>query len=85
MNNTRTNKKRDQLVNYLKKNKVIVGINYRCVTDMSYYRRTLKWNSLTCKIGKKIGDNILSLPLHAPMTKNDIIYITKKIKKFFEN
>ncbi len=81
----KTKKKRDQLINYLKKNKIVVGINYRCVTDMSYYRKTLKWNDKTCKIAKKVGDNILSLPLHAPMTKSDIRYITKKIRRFFEN
>ena len=81
----RTKKKRDQLVNYLKRKKIATGINYRCVTDMSYYRKNLGWNNNTCKIAKKVGDNILSLPLHPKITKKNIIYITTKITDFFGN
>ncbi len=81
----KTNKKRDQLVKYLKKYKVAAGINYRCVTDMSYYRKNLKWTKKTSKIAKYVGDNILSLPLDPKLTKKDINYISTIIKKFFEN
>tara|TARA_Y100000590_G_scaffold122937_1_gene140820 strand:+ start:279 stop:1469 length:1191 start_codon:yes stop_codon:yes gene_type:complete len=81
----KTKKNRDQLINYLKTKKIAVGVNYRCVTDMSYYKKNLKWNNKTCKIAKKVGDNILSLPLHTQMTKRDINYITTKITNFFEN
>ena len=81
----KTVKKRDQLVKYLKKYKIAAGINYRCVTDMSYYRKNLKWSKKTSKIAKYVGDNILSLPLDPKLTKKDIIYISTIIKKFFEN
>ena len=80
----KTTKKRDHLVKYLKRYKVAAGINYRCVTDMSYYRKNLNWNKDTSKIAKYVGDNILSLPLDPKLTKKDIIYITTIIKKFFE-
>ena len=81
----KTNKKRDQLVKYLKKYKVAAGINYRCVTDMSFYRKNLKWTKKTSKIAKYVGDNILSLPLDPKLTKKDINYISTIIKNFFEN
>jgi dTDP-4-amino-4,6-dideoxygalactose transaminase len=81
----KTQKKRDQLIKYLKKYKIAVGINYRCVTDMSYYRKNLKWTKKTSKIAKYVGDNILSLPFDPKLTKKDINYISTIIKKFFDN
>ena len=60
---------------YLKRKKIATGINYRCVTDMSYYRKNLGWNNNTCKIAKKVGDNILSLPLHPKITKKNIDFL----------
>ena len=81
----KTKKNRDDLVKYLKKHKIGAGINYRCVTDMSYYRKNLGWSRKTSKIGKYVGDNILSLPLDPKLTKKDIIYISQIVKSFFEN
>ena len=49
IDNTKTNKKRDNLIEFLKKNNIGTGVNYRCVTDMSYYRKNLGWNKNTCK------------------------------------
>ena len=40
----KTKKKRDELVMYLKKNKIGCGINYRSVTDMSVFRKNLVGN-----------------------------------------
>ena len=85
MNKKKTNKKRDELIRYLKKYKIAAGINYRCVTDMSYYRKNLNWDKNTSKIAKYVGDNILSLPLDPKLKKKDIIYISTIVKNFFEN
>ena len=52
---------------------------------MSYYRKNLGWSRNTSKIGKYVGDNILSLPLDPKLTKKDIIYISQIVKSFFEN
>ncbi len=72
-------------INILKKKNIGIGINYRCVTDMTYYRKNLGWNNNTCKIAKLAGDNILSLPLHPAITKQNVIYISEKISEFFKN
>ena len=85
LNKKKTNKKRDELIKYLKKYKIAAGINYRCVTDMSYYRKNLNWDKNTSKIAKYAGDNILSLPLDPKLKKKDIIYISTIVKNFFEN
>ena len=39
ISNKRTKKRRDNLIKFLKKNNIGTGVNYRCVTDMSYYKK----------------------------------------------
>ena len=84
IDNTKTNKKRDNLIEFLKKNNIGTGVNYRCVTDMSYYRKNLGWNENTCKISKLVGDNILSLPMQPTLTGKKLNYICNKICEFFQ-
>ena len=85
IDNTKTNKKRDSLIKFLKKNSIGCGVNYRSVTDMSYYKKNLGWNHNTCKIAKLVGDNILSLPLYPTLKKNKVNYICKTVCEFFQN
>ena len=80
----RTKKKRDDLVNFLIKNDVGCGINYRSVTDMSVYRKKFFWNRNTCVNSKYVGDNTLSLPLYPALTLKEVNYICEKIHKFFK-
>ena len=80
----KTSKKRDDLIIFLKKNNIGTGVNYRCVTDMKYYRNSLGWNDNTCKNAKSAGDNILSLPMQPTLTKKKLNYICKKICEFFK-
>ena len=80
----RTNKKRDDLIVFLKKNNIGTGVNYRCVTDMKYYRKNLGWNAKTCTNGKFAGDSILSLPMQPTLTTKKINYICNKICEFFK-
>tara|TARA_Y100000768_G_C23987093_1_gene689579 strand:+ start:1153 stop:2319 length:1167 start_codon:yes stop_codon:yes gene_type:complete len=80
----KTKKKRDELVMYLKKNKIGCGINYRSVTDMSVFRKKFGWNDKICKNSKYVGDNTLSLPLYPSLKKKEAEYICEKIKRFFE-
>ena len=80
----KTKKKRDDLVIYLKKNKIGCGINYRCVTNMSIYRKMFSWDKNTCLNSKYIGDNTLSLPLHPTLTLKEVNYICEKIHKYFK-
>lgn len=80
----RTKIKRDELVNYLRKNNIGCGINYRSVTDMTIYKKKFLWNKNTCKNSKYIGDNTLSLPLYPTLTLKEANYICEKIHKFFK-
>ena len=82
---TKTNKRRDDLITYLNKNKIGTGVNYRSVTDMSLYRKNLGWNDSTCKISKNLGDNILSLPLYPSLKISQAKYICDKVSEFFKN
>ena len=84
INNKKTKKSRDDLILFLKKNNIGTGINYRCITDMSYYKKNLGWNKNTCKLAKHVGDNIISLPMQPTLTLKNINYICNKISEFFE-
>lgn len=81
-NNTKKN--RDDLLEFLKKNNIGCGVNYRTVTDMSVFKKKFGWNSNTCKNSKYLGDNTLSLPLYPDLKIKDIDYICEKIRKFFK-
>ena len=85
LDSSKTNKKRDDLISYLNKNRIGTGVNYRSVTDMTIYRKKLYWNNKTCPISKRIGDNILSLPLYPSLTFVQAKYITNKVSEFFKN
>jgi len=80
----KTNKKRDDLIIFLKKNYIGTGVNYRCVTDMTYYRKNLGWNAKTSKKAKLAGDTIISLPIQPSLAKKDLNYICNKISEFFQ-
>ena len=81
----KTKLKRDDLLLYLSKNKIGVGVNYRSVTQLSYFIKKYKWNSNTCKIADYIGKNILSLPIYPDLKVSQQNYIISTIKKFFNN
>ena len=80
----RTNKNRDGLIFFLKKNNIGTGVNYRCVTDMQYYKKNLGWNENTCKKAKLAGDNIISLPMQPTITIKELNYICNKIGEYFK-
>ena len=80
----KTKKKRDNLISFLSKNNIGVGINYRTVTDMTVYRKKYRWTNNTCPHSKYLGDNTLSLPIHPKVTKKEALYICEKIKQFFK-
>ena len=80
----KTEKKRDDLISFLFKNKIGVGINYRTVTDMTVYRKKYGWTNNTCPYSKYLGDNTLSIPAHPKVTKKEALYICEKIKQFFQ-
>ncbi len=79
----KTEKKRDDLIKFLNKNKIGIGVNYRTVTDMTVFRKKFKWTDKICPHSKYLGDNTLSLPVHPKITTKEAYYICERIKEFF--
>ena len=84
-NNKRQKSLRDNLAIFLKNNKIGVGITYRSVTDMTIFRKKFKWNDQTCVKSKRLGDNLISLPIYPDLKMKEVDYICEKIKEFFKN
>ena len=85
LDQTRTKKKRDNLLFYLNKQNIGVGVNYRSVTQLSYFKKKYKWSDKTCKIASYIGNNILSLPIYPDLSIKQQNYVISKIREFFKN
>ena len=75
---------RDKLVVYLRKKKIGIGITYRSVTDMTIFKKKFGWNDKTCVISKKLGDNLISLPIYPDLKYVEQKYICESIRKFFK-
>ena len=77
---SKTNKSREEAINYLQKNRIGIGIHYNSIQSFKYYKNKvnaeLKVSDLICK-------NIFSIPIYPDLKKKDQIYIIKKIKDFF--
>ncbi len=74
-------KYRDKLIENLLHEKIFVTVNFRSITELSYYKKNYKVRS--CPISEKWGKEQISLPFHAKMTKKDMRIIYSSIKKFF--
>ncbi len=73
---------RDKLISYLNKNNIQVTVNYRSITELTYYKKKYKFK---CNEGEKWGRQTLSLPFHLKISKKNIDYICSKLKIFFSN
>lgn len=73
-------KKRDKLISYLNKNNIQITVNYRSITDLTYYKKKYKFK---CKASEKWGQQTLSLPFHLKISNKDINYIYSKLNSFF--
>ena len=75
-------KYRNKLIENLLKEKIFVTVNFRSITELSYYKKKYKIKS--CPNSEKWGKEQISLPFHTKMTKKDMRTIYLSIKKFFE-
>ncbi len=76
----RVKKKRNELIDFLKKNGIDTGIHWQPNHNFSLFKKN-KSGVLT--VTEKIKNEILTLPLHSLMNKKEIDYIVKKIYEFF--
>jgi dTDP-4-amino-4,6-dideoxygalactose transaminase len=76
-------KKRDQLMNYLKDEGIETAIHYpKALPNLSVYKY-LGYSENDFPIASRYQAEILSLPIYPELTEDMIIYVSEKIKIFF--
>ena len=73
---------REKLLNYLQKNNIGCGVHYKSINKYKFYKD--KIINKKYLIADDIGERILSIPIYESLKKNEIEFITDKIKKFFK-
>tara|TARA_B100001093_G_C26835573_1_gene1018174 strand:- start:1218 stop:2381 length:1164 start_codon:yes stop_codon:yes gene_type:complete len=79
----KTKQTRNQLINFLIKNKIGFGIHYTSINDLSFYKNKFKWKKSTAPISYEVGRNIISLPIYPHLSNQDMNFIIKKLRIFF--
>ena len=72
---------RDKLLNYLNKNNIGCTVNYKAVTELSYYKKKYNLKNSNYKNSINWGRGTISLPFYANIKKTDQIYVIKKLKE----
>tara|TARA_B100000787_G_C16165739_1_gene283755 strand:- start:982 stop:1428 length:447 start_codon:yes stop_codon:yes gene_type:complete len=75
-------KYRNKLIEHLLNKKIFVTVNFRSITELSYYKK--KYKRTTCPISEKWGKEQISLPFHVKITESEIKTVCLEIKKFFK-
>jgi perosamine synthetase len=71
---------RDKLIIFLKKYNIATGVHFYPMTLQPIFK---KYRG-RCQNSEKIWMEIITLPLHYDLSRNDINFITKKINSFFK-
>jgi dTDP-4-amino-4,6-dideoxygalactose transaminase len=79
-----TNGKRDALKSYLAEEDVPTAIYYPLGLDKQKAYSDIIGNSRSCPVGEKLTKEVLSLPMHTELSKDQLDYISKKILEFFK-
>ena len=74
---------RDRLVNYLEKNNIFTTVHYIPANFHKFYKK--KFKNYKVSNSDYFFKNVISLPFHNNLSKQDVIKITDIIKKFFKN
>lgn len=77
-------KKRNELIQYLRKDNIFLQIHYIPVHLMPYYRER-GWNEGDFPNAEKYYSNCISLPMYPTLTDDDFNYVIEKIDTFFLN
>jgi len=79
----RVEKKRDNLIKFLNKNKIGTMVHYPyMLNELKFYKKNKGVNSLNNS--KKIGKKIISLPISEEHSEKEITYVCDKIKTFYK-
>jgi len=76
--------RRDELINYLKEEGIAAGIHYPvpCHLQKAYAHLPLRTPLV---ISEKLAHDILSLPMYAELSEEEIRYVCEKIKTFYQS
>ena len=79
----RVEKKRDNLIKFLNKNKIGTMVHYPyMLNELKFYKKNKGVNSLNDS--KKVGKKIISLPISEEHLEKEINYVCDKIKTFYK-
>lgn len=70
-------KNRNDFIKKMQKDGIQTGIHYKPLHQTSFYKRKIK-----LPITDKVGNQIVSIPMHANLSESDVDIIIKKINKF---
>ena len=73
-------KHRNRLIEYLLSKRIFVTVNFNSITNLKYYKK--KYKNISCSNSTKWGDETISLPFHAKLSKREINSIYNVLKSF---
>ena len=76
-------KKRDDLIFFLKKNKIFTNIHYKPIHLQPYFQK-LGFKKGDFKNAEEYYERAISLPIHPNLKKKEVMSIIKKINNFFK-
>jgi len=77
-------KKRDQLKNYLEKNGISTGIYYPKPLHLQECFKELGYKEGDMPVSEKSVQTVLSIPIYAEMSEDQVDYVIDNIKSFFK-
>jgi dTDP-4-amino-4,6-dideoxygalactose transaminase len=75
--------RRDELQTYLKEQGIATGIHYPIPVHLQAAMRSLRYKPGDLPVTEQVVSRILSLPMYAEITDEEITCVVKAIKTFF--
>ena len=80
-----TENKREKLINYLKEKNISTGIYYPKPLHLFEHFKKFGYRKGDFPVSEKMSEEVLSLPIHPLLKKEEIIYICENIINFIKN
>lgn len=75
-----TEGQRDGLASYLRQNNIECGIHYQANHRLDLFKTTYELPK-----SELLADEALTLPLHAELQEEDVLYIVRKVQEYFDS
>ena len=73
------------MIKFLKKNKIDTSIHYPIPIHLQKVAKSLGYKKGDFKITERHAKEVLTLPCHQYLSKKQITFVIKMIKKFYNN